>query len=195
MTTVGKVILDVSVSLDGFIAGPNDDAERPLGDGGQRLHEWALAGRSERDAELLAEATRGTGAILMGRRTYDNLGGPHRWGAEGLLTPVFVPSRDVPSTTKGEMFSFVTDGIESAVARARAAAGDKNVGVMGGKTAQACLAAGLLDEIQLHVVPVLLGGGIRLFEPTAGTGTIELERTRVIESPGATHLRFRVVRR
>jgi len=194
----GKLILDVSVSLDGYSAGPDDDVER--------LHDWLYGltawrqrhdrtgGQSNRDAELVEEAWQSTGAIVMGRRTFDS--GEEPWGDDPpFRVPCFVLThRTRAALRKGETtFTFVTDGIESALEQARAAASDKHVGVMGANAAQQYLRAGLLDEIQLHIVPVLLGGGIRLFDQL-GDEPIELERTGVIDSPRVTHLRFRVAK-
>lgn len=195
----GKVVVNITMSLDGFIAAPNVDLERPLGDGGERLHYWAFGDgstpASAADREVAGELFTSTGAFLIGRRTFDVGEGP--WGEDGAFgRPCFVLThrgrellRRGPTT-----FTFVTDGIESALAQARAAAGDRDVCVMGGAgIAQQYLAAGLIDELHLHLAPVLLGAGTRLFEPL-GAERIELECTRLIASPGATHLRFRVVK-
>lgn len=195
------------MSLDGFIAGPNDGPELPLGDGGERLHEWVYdlaswrerhglaGGQTNGDAEILDEAFATTGAVILGRRMFENAKG---WGENPPFhMPVFVLTHDARETVAkegGTTFTFVTDGIESALEQARAAAGDKDVAVAGGANAvQQYLKAGLLDELQIHVVPVLLGAGIRLFDHL-GPEQIELERTRVIDSPAVTHLRFRVVK-
>ena len=203
---MGKVVLDISMSLDGFIAAPNDDPERPLGDGGQRLHDWVFGGKAERSGtsprtsatgsnrEVMDESFKTTGAVIMGRRWFDIGEGP--WGDNPpFQVPCFVLTHDAHEKLfKGATtFTFVTDGIESALKQAQAAAGDKQVGVGGANTAQQYLSAGLLDEIQIHLVPVLLGEGRRLFEHI-GTEQIELETTRVISSPGVTHLKFRVVK-
>jgi dihydrofolate reductase len=202
----GKLHVDITMSLDGFIAGRNDGPELPLGKGGERLHQWLYGlsswrethglegGEGGRDSEVLDEAMRDNGAIVLGRRMFDNAGG---WGDNPPFhSPVFVLTHDAREPLDkegGTSFTFVTDGIESALEQARAAAGDKNIAVAGGaNTIQQYLKAGVVDEMQIHVVPLLLGGGIRLFE---GLGRqIELETTRVIESPAVTHLRFRVVR-
>ena len=195
------------MSLDGFIAGPNDRPGNGMGDGGERLHEWVVklaswrerhglsGGETSRDAEILDEAFENVGAIVLGRRMFDNAEG---WGDEPPFhMPVFVlthEAREKLVKEGGTTFTFVTDGIESALAQAEAAAGDKDVAIGGGaNTIQQYLRAGLLDEIQIHVVPVLLGDGIRLFE-NMGTEPIELASTRVLESPGVTHLRFRAIR-
>lgn len=196
--TRGKVILDISMSLDGCITAPDDDVEHPLGRGGQRLHDWLFDAKTDRDAEVLDEWLTTSGAVILGRRTYDlGVGAEDGWeeGAGPLgQVPVFVLTHDPPAEAAkgGSVFTFVTDGIEAALSQARATAGAKNVTVMGAKTAQQFVKAGLLDEIQIHLVPVLLGNGIRLFD-AIGTEPIELEHTRVIATPGVTHLRFRVV--
>jgi dihydrofolate reductase len=204
---MGDVVVDITTSLDGFIAGPNDGPDLPLGAGGERLHQWVYdlaswrephglgGGKTNRDSEVLDEALRTTGAIIVGRRMFDNAQG---WGDNPPFhKPVFVLThepREPEAKEGGTTFTFVNDGIESALEQAKAAAGNKNVSVGGGaNTVQQYLNAGLLDEIQLHITPVLLGGGIRLFEQLDAE-QIELERTRVIESPAVTHLRFRVVR-
>ena len=188
---MGKVILDMSMSLDGFISALDES------DG--RLHNWFFApsgGEEGADSAVIDESIRTTGAILMGRRAY-NLGDEY----DGFVdTPYRVPhvvlTHEIPEkAAKGETpFIFVTDGIESALAQAKAAAGDKNVVVGGGANiAQQYVKAGLVDEIQIHLVPVLLGAGIRLFDQLS-TEQIEMEITRVIKSPEATHLTYRVVR-
>jgi len=205
---VGKVVSDMSMSLDGFITGPDDSVDSPLGQGGERLHEWIYdlaswrerhgmaGGKSDTDSEVIEEAFKNTGSVLMGRRMFDV--GERPWGDNPPFhMPVFVlthHAREELSKKGGTTFTFVTGGIESALKQARGAAGDKDVSVAGGANIiQQCLSAGLLDEIQIHLVPILLGGGRRLFDHV-GTADVELERTRVIESPGVTHLRFRVVK-
>lgn len=204
---MGKVATGLSMSLDGFIAGPNDGPERPLGEGGERLFAWYSGGDTEyrlpgtelvfevspQSAELLREAHGKMGALVTGRRTFDITGG---WGGRPPLgVPTFVVTHTVPQdwVYEGSPFTFVTDGIENAVERARAAAGDKDVAVGAASISQQCIRAGLLDEIHVDLVPVLLGDGVRLFDHL-GAGPIELERTRVIEAPGVTHLTFRIVK-
>lgn len=190
-----KVIFDISMSLDGFVTASNVRPEEPLGDGGQRLHEWAF-GEDERNRELLAEAVNFVGAVIAGRRTYA-LSVPW-WGADGptgpARVPVFVVTHAEPEEVPEEgVYTFVTDGIESALEQAKMAAGDKDVAVMGGaEMGQQYIGAGLVDEISIHLVPVLLGGGTRMFEHLGGEH-IQLESAGVIETPEATHLRFRVV--
>ncbi len=204
---MGKVATGLSMSLDGFIAGPNDGTGNPLGDGGERLFEWYSGGDtgyrlpgtemvfkvSQQSAELLREVDRTMGAFVTGRRTFDIANG---WGGRPPLgVPTLVVTHTVPQewVYEGSPFTFVTDGVESAVEQARAVAEDKNVAVGAASIAQQCIRAGLLDEVHINLVPVLLGGGVRLFEHL-GTTPIKLESTRVIEAPGVTHLSFRVVK-
>ncbi len=203
---MGKVTVEMSMSLDGFITGPNEGLEHPLGEGGDRLHEWVYGlaswrerhglegGTSDRDAEVLEEAFASTGAVLMGRGMFD-LGDP-QWGQDPPFhVPVFVVTHEARETLPrqgGTSYTFVTGGVEQALEQARAAAGDGGISVAGGANiVQQCLRAGLLDEIQLHVVPLLLGDGVRLFDGLDPTPR-ELEITRVIDSPGVTHVRYRV---
>jgi dihydrofolate reductase len=211
-----RLTLDISMSLDGFIAGPNRTTEAPLGDGGEGLHEWVFGlaawrephglegGTTGADNDLVEEQLARPGAVLMGRRMFS--GGEGAWEddpmAEGwwgdtppFRMPVFVlthHARETLTMKGGTSFTFVTDGVESAFEQARAAAGGKDVAVAGGaNVVQQCLRAGLLDELQVHVVPVLLGGGVRLFD---GGEQANLEITRVVDSPAVTHLRYRVVK-
>lgn len=202
---MGQVFVDITMSLDGFIAGPDDGPELGLGEGGERLHEWVYGlaswreahgmagGEVDRDSEILGEAVERTAAVVLGKRMFDNAKG---WGDEPPFhVPVFVLTHEArePLAKRGTTFTFVTDGIESALEQAKAAAGDKDVSVAGGaNTIQQYLNAGLVDEMQIHVAPLLLGGGIRLFDGLE-TEQIELEQTRVVESPAVTHLKFRVV--
>jgi dihydrofolate reductase len=193
---MGKVIFDISMSLDGFITAANQRPEEPMGEGGQRLHEWAFGSADTRDREVLAKGGSALGAVIAGRRTYDD--SVPWWGADGptgaARLPVFVVSHSVPEDTpEGGVYAFV-DGIEAALARAKAAAGAKDVTVMGGAdVAQQFIRAGLVDEISIHLVPVLFGSGTRLFE-RLGSGHIQLETTEVIATVAANHLRFRVVK-
>lgn len=189
---MGRVISSMSMSLDGFIATPLDTRRQPPG---EQPHEWRCGGTA-RDAGVPGEPASSTGAVIMGRRSYDLVAAGGRWGGSGPLgqVPCFVLTRGEPRHTPAPpVFTFVTDGIESAVKQAQEAAGDGDVALHGGTAAQQCLRADLLDELQIHLVPVLLGEGIRLFDHL-GTRRVALERTRVVSSPGATHLHFRVVR-
>ena len=193
------LVLDMSMSLDGFIAGPRDDADNGLGIGGHRLHAWLADGDGVEPRSYRPDGPSGevfdemlaTGAVLVGRRTFDIAG---RWGGDhhdGV--PIFVPTHQPPDDppTGPATVTYVTDGIESAVAQAKAAAGDRNVMLHGAETAQHCLRAGVLDEMEIHVVPVLLGQGRRLFDQLEAEA-IELELTRVLDVPGVTHLHYRV---
>lgn len=205
---MGKVIFNNSMSLDGFVAGPNDGPERPLGEGGERLFQWYDSGDtalplpgtdmvfhvSRASADLLREEWSKIRAMVAGRRMFDI---SNAWGGNPPGGgPCFIVTHTPPQEwIKDESpFTFVTDGVASAIQQAKAVAGDKNVSVSSASILQQCLKAGLLDEIQLDLVPVLLGGGVRLFEHL-GIEPIELERTRVVEAPGVTHLAFRVVKK
>jgi dihydrofolate reductase len=203
---MGKVHADITMSLDGFVAGRNDSPDLPLGEGGERLHEWVFGlaswrgphglegGETGRDSEVLAEAMEENGAVVVGRRMFDNA---HGWGDNPPFhVPVFVlthEAREPEAKEGGTTFTFVTDGIESALDQAKEAAGGRNVSIGGGaNTIQQYLAARLVDELQVHIAPMLLGGGVRLFDGL--DPGIELETARVIESPLVTHVRFRVVK-
>ena len=183
------------MSLDGFIAGPNESPDNGLGDGGHRLHEWALgadADRTDADRQVLEEFL-STGAVLAGRGTFEPAEGWNGDHHDGV--PIFVLSRHEPGPEFAGMpaVTYVSD-LESAVAQAKQAAGDRNVLVHGASIAQWTLAAGLLDELEIHVVPVLFGEGRRLFEHL-GAEQRELEPIRVLQGRDATHLRYRVRRR
>jgi dihydrofolate reductase len=194
---MGTVILEISMSLDGFIAGPKDDdkPDRELA-GLDILHDWRFAGKSPTENEAYeVEKFKPMGAGIVGRRMLDLGIGP--WGENPTFhMPIFVLSHEPhkPITRQGgTTYYFVTDGIESALKQAEEAAGGKDIMVLGGaNAAQQYLKAGLLDEIHLHLVPVLLGEGIRLFENT-GTEQIKLEQISLTEDPGVTHFRFRVL--
>jgi dihydrofolate reductase len=202
---MSSTVLYMSMSLDGFIAGPNERADNGLGDGGARLHEWVLPGAgADGDFEAAVARLRGvnrqiydesmsTGAVVAGRGTFEPAGG---WGGDhhdGV--PIYILSRNPPPAWAAgwPAVQYVSD-LGTAMAEAKRAAGDKNVLVHGAGIAQRALAEGLLDELEIHLVPVLLGAGRRLFEHL-GVGQRELERVRVLEGEGGvTHLRFRVLR-
>jgi dihydrofolate reductase len=216
---MSKLKLDISVSLDGYVAGPDPTLEEPLGRHGERLHEWIVATASWRrrhgmdggetgiDDELASETLANAGASIMGRRMFSGGEGPWEddpkadgwWGDEPPFHhPVFVlthHAREPLEKDGGTTYTFVTDGIESALEQARAAAGGKDVSLGGGAdVAQQYMRGGLLDELQLHVVPLLFGDGVRLFDDHVAALPGELELTRVAESPtGVTHLRYAVV--
>jgi dihydrofolate reductase len=216
---MARVICDISISLDGFVAGPNPSLDQPLGAGGDLLHEWAFAATSWReshgleggeknaDSEVIDEWLRVTGAVVMGRKMFSGAEGPWEddpradgwWGDDPPFhVPVFVlthHAREKKVMQGGTSFIFATDGIEAALEQARAAAGDKDVHLAGGASVvQQYLKAGLLDELQIHLAPVLLGDGTPLFD-RLGIDAIGLEASRVIASPSVTHLRFQVPRK
>jgi dihydrofolate reductase len=192
---MSKVTVDMSISLDGYMRAPDPTPEEPLGREGERLHQWAF--EDERGRQLLGEALSGTGASISGRNTYDD--SIAYWGSDGpsgpARLPLFVVTHEPPAEVpENGVYTFVTDGIESALEQAQAVAGERGVAVMGGADlAQQYLAAGLVDEISLHVVPVLFGGGTTLFGG-AGDAYTQLEPVHVVETDAATHLRYRVVR-
>jgi dihydrofolate reductase len=206
---VGKVTFDISMSLDGYIAGPNDDIGNGLGDGGEQLHEWLYdlaswrerhgieGGEASPDADILEEAFAGTGAVVMGKRMFQ-LAEP-AWGDDPPFhMPAFVVTHEIRDPLPkggGTIFHFVPDGVEAAIDQAHTIAGTRDISVAGGADViRQCLDAGLIDEFQVHVAPVLLGGGRRLFEGLAAPPPA-IEATRVAESPtGVTHLKYRVVR-
>jgi dihydrofolate reductase len=197
---VSASVLYMSMSLDGYIAGPNDEPGNPGGDSFSRLHEWygdfsppsgpGPSGPSGPSGEFLDEM-KATGAVLAGRRTVEQV---DHWGGDHHGVPIFVPSHRPPgpSVANYPLVTYVTDGIVGAMAQAKAAAGDRNVMVHGAYTAQRALEAGVLDELQIHQIPVLFGGGRRLFEVLPSR--VELEIGRVIDTPEATHIRYRVRR-
>jgi dihydrofolate reductase len=212
---VAKLRFEISISLDGFVAGPNQSEENPLGEGGEQLHEWVIklaawrkphgyeGGEVNASTPLIEETMARAGAVIMGRNMFG--GGPGPWGEDpwngwwGEEPPFHVPvfvlthhAREPLEMRGGTTFVFVTDGIDSALGQARDAAGEKDVAIGGGAEAgRQYLAAGLIDELQLNVAPLLLGSGARLFEDGAGAG-LELEPTLVVETPDVTHLRYRL---
>ena len=211
---MSRFFLDISMSLDGFVAGPEPTLEQPLGAGGERLHDWALrlaswralhgleGGETGPDDDLARATRERVGAEIMGRRMFSGGGGPWEgdpnadawWGDNPPFhVPVYVLThhpRESEVKDGGTTFHFVTDGIESALARA--AAGDRDVALGGGASvAQQYLAAGLLDELHIHVAPVLLGGGVSLFGDL-GADAPGLKLTKVVESPHVTHLSYEV---
>jgi dihydrofolate reductase len=194
---VSASVLYMSMSLDGYIAGPNDDPSNPGGDGFERLHEWFVSPDGEffrpsgPAGQLFDEVMDGSGAILAGRRTVEQV---DHWGGDHRGRPVFVPSHRPPgpSVANYPLVTYVSDGIASAMAQAKAAAGERDVLVHGAYTAQRALEAGVLDELQIHQIPVLFGGGRRLFDVLPSR--VELEIVRVIDTPEATHIRYRVRR-
>ena len=203
---MGKVTFNMTMSLDGFVAGPNDSPENGMGDGGMRLFDWYSNGDTEvpisdgnmvlkvsaQSAKLMKEAFAMYGAGVWGRKTFDIA---RAWGGHPPGSPAFILTHRVPQewVKEGSPFTFVTEGVESAIRQAKAAAGDKDVVVCTASVLQQCLKAGLMDKVHIDLVPVLLGGGVRLFD-NLGAEHIELECIRAIEAPGVTHLGFRVVK-
>lgn len=205
---MSKVTVDVGMSLDGFIAGPNAGPQNALGDGGHRIHQWVYdleawrerqslrGGRTNKDDEVLREAYEHVGAFIMGRRMFDE--GENGWpDPPPFQAPVFVLTnhgREPWIREGGTTFTFVTGGIESALEQAREAAGEKDVRISGGaNTIDQFAKAGLVDEVQFHLAPVILGSGVRLFENVGEEG-LDLEKIRLVDSPGVTHISFRVAR-
>ena len=188
------VICDMSISLDGYVTGPNDSRENPFGDGAGTLHDWMFSAATDEDRALLQEMLDGCGAVVMGRTSFDKNEGDGGWGEGGPMgdVPCFVVTHDAPTRSHPSVFTFVTDGVADAIEQAKAVAGDKVVGLHGATVMQQALPLGLVDEIRVHVVPVLLGGGTPLFG--ALTSAITLERTQALVTPAATHIGFRVVR-
>ena len=190
-------VLYMAMSLDGYIAGPNDSPDNPGGDGFMRLHEWFVGTDGEfarpdgPAGELYDELMVRWGAVLAGRRTVEQV---DHWGGDHHGSPIFVPSHRPPgpSVANYPLVTYVLDGIDSAMAQAKAAAAGRDVLVHGAYTAQRALEAGVLDELQISQVPVLFGGGRRLFDVLPSR--IELQILRVIDTPRATHIRYRVNR-
>lgn len=200
---MAKVIADISMSLDGYVTAPGADQEHGLGIGGEPIHAWVLEEpRSPVDEAVLARSFDQTGAVVMGRRLFDVVDGPHGWNDDvgyghdqdqSAAPPCFVVTHAPPARVRlASRFRFVTDGVAAAVDQARAAAGGKDVFVMGGANViDQSLAAGLVDELRIHLSPLLLGGGTRLFDLAGPTRLVQRE---VTESPRATHLTFEVVK-
>jgi dihydrofolate reductase len=213
---MSKLRCHISISLDGYVAGPNQSEENPLGEGGDQLHNWVVplaawrqphgeqGGEVNQSTPVLEESRANIGAAVMGRNMFGPIGGgawDDRWtGWWGdnppYHYPVFVVThhpRDPVQMEGGTTFHFVTDGIGSALEQAKRAAGGKDVMLWGGgQIARQYLAAGLLDELELHVVPILLGGGSRLLEDL-GDADVRLEQIRAVEAPGVTHLKYRIL--
>jgi dihydrofolate reductase len=188
-----RVICDMSMSLDGYVTGPNDSRENPFGDGAEMLHDWIFDAATDEDRAVLQDMRDSVGAIVMGRTSFDKNEGDGGWDDGGPLgdTPCFVVTHHAPERSHPSIYTFVTDGVATAIEQAKKTAGDKKVSLFGATVMQQALPLGLVDEIRVHVIPVLLGGGTPLF--AALDSTISLERTQVVATPAATHLGFRVV--
>jgi dihydrofolate reductase len=187
-----SVVLEISMSLDGFVAGPNVSIDNPMGDGGERLHDWLFGAKTMADSAIITDLLDHLGAVILGRRTYDVGEGP--WGDDAPFpVPCFVLTSRArpPVVKKGTTIAFVDRGIEAALDLAKQAAGDKNVLIMGGATvARQYIKARLIDEVHLHLAHQMLGGGDRLFEDA---GALRLHKVKVVESTAVTHLKFRVL--
>lgn len=198
---IGQVIVDITMSLDGYVTAPGADIDHGLGIDGEPLHAWVFSGTPE-DGAILDEGIARTGAVIMGRRLFDVVDAPRGWnesigyGADrNAPPPVFVLTHQPPATWRlGERFTFVTDGPRSALDQARAAAGEKDVVVMGGgAVCHEFLAAGLADVLNIHLAPIVLGGGTRLF-PAHDAKRLRLEQIGIVTTPTAHHLSYRVTR-
>jgi dihydrofolate reductase len=192
---MGKVYCQISMSLDGFITGPNVGVGNGLGDNGERLHDWMFDAKTDADARIVDERYATTGAVILGKGMFDV--GFEPWGdPPPFRMPVFVVTHRARAPLPmqgGTTYTFVTDGIEAALELARAAASDKSVGIWGGANIiRQYLKARLLDELELDIIPILLGDGIRLFEGLDPEG-IELRKTSAIDTPSATHFRYQVL--
>jgi dihydrofolate reductase len=203
---MGKVTFNMTMSLDGFVAGPNDGPENGLGDGGDGLFTWYFSGDTEvfmsegvpplkvskQSAKILKKAFSNIGAGVWGRRTFDIA---HAWGGNPPGSPAFIVTHNIPQewVKEGSPFIFVTDGVESAIHQAKKAAGDKDVVICTPSILQQALKAGLVDEIHVDVAPILIGGGVSLFDHF-GSAPINLECIGNIQAPGVTHLGFRVIK-
>jgi dihydrofolate reductase len=188
-----RVICDMSMSLDGYVTGRNDSRENPFGDGAEMLHDWIFDAATDEDRAVLQDMRDSVGAIVMGRTSFDKNEGEGGWDDGGPLgdTPCFVVTHHAPERSHPSIYTFVTDGVATAIEQAKQTAGDKKVSLFGATVMQQALPLGLVDEIRVHVIPVLLGGGTPLF--AALDSTISLARTQVVATPAATHLGFRVV--
>jgi len=203
---MSKVVFNMTVSLDGFVAGPNDNPDNGLGDGGDALFNWYFSGDTEvpisdgqmvlkvssQSAEILKESFKTYGAGVWGRKTFDIA---RAWGGHPPGSPALIVTHNVPKewVYEGSPFTFVTDGVESAIHQAKEAAGDKDVVVCTASILQQCLNLGLVDEIHIDVAPLLLGRGVRLFDHL-NIEPVQLERIRVVAAPGVTHIGFRVLK-
>ena len=178
-----RVICDMSTSLDGYVTGPNDSRENPFGDGAEILHDWIFDAATDEDRAILHDLREGVGAVVMGRRSFDKNEGDGGWGDGGPLgdTPCFVVTHHEPTRGHPPIYTFVTDGVASAIEQAKQTAGDKIVSLFGATVMQQALPLGLVDELRVHVIPVLLGGGTPLFATL--DSAIRLERTQALSHP------------
>ncbi|MBY8877341.1 dihydrofolate reductase family protein [Actinacidiphila acidipaludis] len=191
---MARVICDMSISLDGYVTGPNDSRENPFGDGAGMLHQWMSDQATDEDRAILEQVVEDWAAVVMGRTSFEKNEGEGGWGQGGPMgdVPCFVVTHQAPARPYPPVFAFVTDGVVGAIEQAKKAAGDKVVGLHGATVMQQALPLGLVDEIRVHVIPVLIGGGTPLFGVL--DSSVTLERTQVTATPAATHLSYRVVR-
>jgi dihydrofolate reductase len=191
---MGLVITNMSISLDGYVTGPNDSRDNPFGDGAGMLHDWFGDAATDEDRAILDQVIGRVGAIVMGRTSFEKNEGDGGWGDAGPAgdVPCFVVTHHAPTRPYPSAFTFVTDGVASAIEQAQRVAGKKLVHLFGATVMQQALPLGLVDELHVHVVAVLVGAGTPLFG-TLDTA-IALERTHAQITPAATHLRFRVLR-
>lgn len=195
----------MSISLGGYVTGPNDSRANPFDDGAEMLHDWIFDAATDEDRAILKEMLDGVGATVMGRKSFDKTEGDGGWGDKGPIgdnqdrigavggdPPCFVVTHNKPMASYPAVLTFVTDGVQSAIEQAKTAAGDKAVFLHGASIMQQALPLGLVDEIRVHVIPVLIGGGTPLFG--ALDSSIKLERTQAKATPAATHIGFRVIR-
>ncbi len=186
---MNKVVSNITMSLDGFIAGAGISKAEPMGKNGIRLHDWIFKSKTDLDAELLNEVMESSGAVIVGSRTYHTAIADAWEGVSPFNVPAFVVCHQVPAAAV-DGFTYITDGIESALEQAKTAAGEKNTWVMGGADIiQQYLNAKLLDSLHIHIAPVLLTNGTRLFDKI-GINQVELKKIKVLDTPGATHIQY-----
>jgi dihydrofolate reductase len=192
--TMALVVADMSISLDGYVTGPNDSRENPFGDGAETLHDWFGDPATEEDRSILRELMDAVGAVVMGRTSFEKNEGDGGWGTGGPAgdVPCYVLTHSAPDRSYPSVFTFVTDGVAGAIERAKRQAGDKLVYLFGATVMQQALPLGLVDEIHLHVAALLIGAGTPFFGSL--DTAINLERTDAVITPAATHLKFRVLR-
>lgn len=191
---MARVICDMSMSLDGYVTGPSDSRANPFGDGADSLHDWMFSAATDEDRAMLQEMLDGCGAVVLGRKSFNKNEGDGGWGDGGPVgdVPCFVVTHEAPTGSFAPVFTFVTDGVASAIEQAKEVAGDKVVGLHGATVMQQGLPLGLVDEIRVHIVPILLGGGTPLFGSL--DHAVQLERSAAKTTPAAVHLSYRVVK-
>jgi dihydrofolate reductase len=190
---MAKIFLEITISLDGFIAGPGITQDDPMGKDGPQLHDWFFGAKTDTDNALITELVNNTGAVILGNYTYVTAINDAWGNASPFASPAFVLCSKAPSIPV-QGFTYVTDGLRSALDKAKAAAGAKDVWIMGGAyTAQQFLQEGMVDELHIHIAPVLLARGTRLFEHI-GSKSVNLKKIKTIDTPGAVHIRYQVIK-